>query len=69
LDDKFYEWQDNNAAMLSYKLELNLELNEMDLENIDYELSKIKDDFYSMAEAAALMSAGNGNSQLSLYSA
>lgn len=68
-DDKFYKWQDNNAAMLSYKLELNLELNEMDLEDINYELSKIEDNFYSMAEAAALMSTDNGNSQLSLYSA
>ena len=67
LDDKFYEWQDNNAETLSYKLELKLELNDMELEEIEYELSKIKDDFYSMAEAAALMSSSNGKSQLSVY--
>jgi hypothetical protein len=34
----------------------------MELEEIEYELSKIKDDFYSMAEAAALMSSSNGKS-------
>lgn len=67
LDDKFYEWQDNNAEMLSYKLELKLEVNDMELEEIEYELSKIEDDFYSMAEAAALMSSSNGKSQLGIY--
>ena len=67
LDDKFYEWQDNNAEMLSYKLELKLEINDMELEEIEYELSKIEDDFYSMAEAAALMSSSNGKSQLGIY--
>ena len=67
LDDKFYEWQDNNVEILSYKLELKLELNDMELEEIEYELSKIKDDFYSMAEAAALMSSLSGKSQLSVY--
>ena len=71
LDEKFFEWQDNNAEMLSYKLELNLEINEMDLENIEYELNKIADDFYKMAEAAALMvgtdDSSAGNNQLSIY--
>ena len=71
LDDKFYEWQDSNAEMLSYKLELKLEINDMELEEIEYELSKIEDDFYSMAEAAALMVNANasttGTSQLGIY--
>jgi chromosome segregation ATPase len=71
LDDKFYEWQDNNAEMLSYKLELKIEINDMELENLEYYLSKIEDDFYSMAEAAALMVNANasmtGTSQLGVY--
>ena len=67
LDDKFYEWQDNNAEMLSYKLEFKLELNDMELEEIEYELGKIEDDFYSMAEAAALISSSDGKSQLGVY--
>ena len=71
LDDKFYEWQDNNAEMLSYKLELKIEINDMELESLEYELSKIEDDFYSMAEAAALMVNANasttGTSQLGVY--
>jgi chromosome segregation ATPase len=71
LDDKFYEWQDNNAEMLSYKLELKIEINDMELENLEYYLGKIEDDFYSMAEAAALMvnasTSMTGTSQLGVY--
>ena len=52
LTDKFYEWQDNNQEMLTYKLELNLEVNELELKEIEYYLNKLGDDFYSMAEAA-----------------
>jgi hypothetical protein len=60
LDEKFYEWQDNNYEMLTYELEIKLELNEDDLKIIDYYLNKISDDFYKMAEAAALMVGNNG---------
>ena len=73
LDEKFYEWQDNNYEQLTYKLELKLELNDSDLEVIDYELNKISDDFYKMAEAAALMidssSSSTSTSQLDIYTA
>ena len=55
LDDKYYEWQDNNAEILNYKLELKMEINDMELEKVEYYLSKMKDDFYQMAEAGALM--------------
>lgn len=50
--DKFYKWQDNNYQKITYSLELNLNLHEMDLKYIDYYLKTIKDDFYSLAEAA-----------------
>jgi hypothetical protein len=31
---------------------MNLEINELELEEIEYYLDKLSDDFYSMAEAA-----------------
>ena len=55
IDDKFYEWQDNNYEMLHYELEIEIEINDLELEYIDYYLNKISDDFYSMAEAAQYM--------------
>lgn len=67
LDEKFYQWQDNNYEMLTYELEIKLELNEDELKLIDYYLNKISDDFYQMAEAAALMIGGDGVSQLEMY--
>lgn len=66
IDDKGYQEQDNNAAILNYKLELNLELSDMELKSVEYYLGKIEDDFYRMAEAAALMS-GDDASQLTAY--
>jgi hypothetical protein len=56
--ESFYNWQDKNAEALATTLEFNLEINERDLQRIEYYLSKIEDDFYSAAEAAAMM-AGN----------
>ena len=55
ITDKFYEWQDNNYEILHYELEIEIELNDLQLEYIDYYLNKIEDDFYSMAEAAQYM--------------
>lgn len=55
IDDAFYEWQDKNYEILSYKLELKLEVNEIALEELEYYLNKISDDFYKMAESAALL--------------
>ena len=57
----------NNYDIIMEGLELHISFNEEDLENIDYYLSKLEDDFYSMAEAAALMVGANGNSQLNEY--
>ena len=55
LDDKFYQWQDNNYEILTYELEIKIELNDLELKEIEYYLNKISDDFYQMAEAASLM--------------
>ena len=50
IQDKFYEWQDNNYEQLTYKLELQVEINDRDLEALEYYLSKTEDDFYKQAE-------------------
>ena len=55
LDDAFYEWQDNNYEMLHYKLEVEIEINDLELEMLDYYLNKLSDDFYQLAESAQFM--------------
>jgi hypothetical protein len=55
IDDAYYKWQDNNYEKLTYSLELKLEINDMELERIDYYLNKFSDNFYKMAESAVLM--------------
>lgn len=52
--DKFNEQLQNNFDKINAELELHLELNEMDLAYIEYQLSKLENDFYSQVEAAAL---------------
>lgn len=71
LDEKLYEWQDKNYEMLTYKLEIQLELNDNDMKMIDYYLNKVSDNFFQMAEAAALMTSALdsalGTSQWDIY--
>ena len=67
IDDLQDQIMQNNYDIIMEGLELHVGFNEEDLENIDYYLSKLEDDFYSMAEAAALMVGANGNSQLNEY--
>lgn len=71
LEEKLHEWQDANFDILNAELELKIEINEMDLERIEYYLDKMEDDFYQMAEAAALMvmnASGDGfGGQLTSY--
>ena len=55
IDDAFYQWQDNNYEKLHYELEIEITLNDLALEKIDYYLNKLTDDFYAMAEAAQYM--------------
>ena len=45
----------NNFDIWSEGLELRIEVNDRELETLDYYLSKVEDDVYSMAEAAAYM--------------
>ena len=55
--------KDNNYRIISEGLELHISLNEEDLELIEYQLGKLEDDFYNMAEAIALM-VGTGTATL-----
>ena len=51
IQDKFYEWQDNNYEELNIELEYKLEVNDSKMEVIDYYMGKIEDDVYATAEA------------------
>lgn len=53
--ESFYELQDLKLEELEYRLELKMEINDSDLARIDYYMAKMEDDFYQMAEAAALI--------------
>jgi hypothetical protein len=55
IQEKLDQKLQNNFDIWSGELELDIEVNEKDLELIEYYLSKIEDDVYNMAEAAALM--------------
>lgn len=67
IDDLQDQIMQNNYDIIMEGLELHISFNEEDLEVIDYYLSKLENDFYSMAEAAALMASPDGNSQLTEY--
>lgn len=55
IQDAYYEWQDNNYEILHYELEIKIEINDLELEKIDYYINKLSDDFYAMAEVAGYM--------------
>lgn len=57
IDDLNNQIQDYNYNKLTYELELKININEMVLEELEYYLDKMSDDFYSMAESMALMQA------------
>lgn len=57
IDDLNNQIQDYNYNKLTYELELKINISEMALEEIEYYLDKMSDDFYSMAESLALMQA------------
>ena len=67
IDDLQDQIMQNNYDIIMEGLELHISFNEEDLEVIDYYLSKLENDFYSMAEAAALIANPDGNSQLTEY--
>lgn len=62
IQDKLYEIQDRNFEILNYQLELKVEVDEAALKRLEYFLNKFSDDFYKMAESAALM-----NKQIPTY--
>lgn len=47
--------QDLNYEKIQYKLELKVDIEDAELKRLDYFLNKFSDDFYKMAESAALM--------------
>lgn len=55
IQEAIYAWQDANAEILNYEIEIKTELNERELKKLDYYLGKMENDFYSMAESAALV--------------
>lgn len=62
LIDLQYKIQDANYEKLQESLNLKIEIDESDLKRLDYFLNKFSDDFYKMAESAALM-----NKQIPTY--
>ncbi len=60
IQEAFNEWQDNNYEMLNYQLEIKITLNDADMELLEYYLGVMEDDYYQMAEAAALISGNDG---------
>ena len=67
IDDIKAQIMQNNYDIIMEGLELKISFNEEDLEEIEYKLNKLEDDFYKLAEAAALMVGSDGNSQLKEY--
>lgn len=55
IDDKFYEWQDNNYEQLTYRLEFHLEIDDMQLREVEYQLEKLKDNPEKAIEALGLL--------------
>lgn len=51
IQDKIYEWQDNNYEQLNYKLELEIEINDSELELLEYYMGKTEGNIYKTAEA------------------
>ena len=69
--DKLLQVQEEYYNLLNEEIELKMSINEDDMSLIDYYLNKIADDFYQMAEAAAILfssdSSALGISQLEIY--
>lgn len=69
--DKLLQVQEEYYNLLNEEIELKISINEDDMSLIDYYLDKIADDFYQMAEAAAILfssdSSALGINQLDIY--
>ena len=55
IQEAIYAWQDANAEILNYEIELQVEMDDRELQKIEYYLGKMEDDFYASAESAALL--------------
>ena len=67
IEDLKYEEQDLTAEEFSYKIELRTEIEESELDKLDYYLNKFSNDFYKTAESAALTGDKIKISQSSLH--
>lgn len=50
IQEQIYEWQDNNLELLQYEIELKIEINDEELEWLEYLLKKVEGDVYKVAE-------------------
>ena len=55
IQDSLNSWQDKNLEILTYKVELQIEVNDIEQEKLDYFIKKYSDNFYKMAESQALL--------------
>jgi hypothetical protein len=60
------EWQSLNFERLNYVVELKLDLNEDELQELDYYYNKLGDDVYKSAECFALLKDKMDNTEDSL---
>ena len=67
--EAYYAWQDANAEALNETLSMKIEIDDRALRRVEYYLNKLNDDFYSSAEAAALLAGQQDiyNSKLGAY--
>ena len=67
--EAYYAWQDANAEALNETLSMKIEIDDRALRRVEYYLNKLDDDFYSSAEAAALLAGQQDiyNSKLGAY--
>ena len=51
IQDKINEWQDKNYQMLTYEVEVKVQLDENDTKKLEYYFDKLSDNIYKAAEA------------------
>ena len=60
IDDAYYAWQDKNYEILTYELELDIQINDDELKRLDFLLGAYEGDIFKAAERAALISGKDG---------
>ena len=51
IQERIYEWQDNNYKELTYKLELDIQVDDNELKALEYYFDKLSNNIYKAAEA------------------